>query len=86
MEAQTPENEACDITFLGKVRFYSTDYLKCFLYLVQFESPHNIFTKSFFSKLITCSHLLEDFLDFHGAKNNSQWYFYRELEIGRAHV
>jgi len=86
MEAQTPENEACDITFLGKVRFYSTDYLKCFLYLVQFESPHNIFTKSFFSKLITCSHLLEDFLDFHGAKNNSQWYFYRELAAAVRHL
>ena len=86
MEAQSPENEACDITFLGKVRFYSTDYLKCFLYLVQFESPHNIFTKSFFSKLITCSHLLEDFLDFHGAKNNSQWYFYRELAAAVRHL
>jgi len=86
MEAQTPENEACDITFLGKVRFYSTDYLKCFLYLSRFESPHNIFTKSFFSKLITCSHLLEDFLDFHGAKNNSQWYFYRELAAAVRHL
>src|SRR6056297_896116 len=86
MEAQIPENEACDITFLGKVRFYSTDYLKCFLYLSQFESPHNIFTKSFFSKLITCSHLLEDFLDFHGAKNNSKWYFYRELAAAVRHL
>ncbi len=86
MEAQTPENGACDITFGEKVRFYSADYLKCFIYLVQFESPHNIFTKSFFSKLITTSHLLEDFLDFHGAKNNSHWYFYRELAAAVRHL
>jgi phosphotransferase system HPr-like phosphotransfer protein len=86
MEAQEPENGACDITFAEKVRFYSFDYLKCFLYLAKYESPHNLFTKSFFSKLITTSHLLEDFLDFHGAKNNSNWYFYRELAAAVRHL
>ena len=29
--------------------------------------------------MVACSKLLEDFLDFHGAKNNSEWYYYREL-------
>ncbi|MFO7838571.1 MAG: HPr family phosphocarrier protein [Desulfosalsimonadaceae bacterium] len=86
MEAQKPESGSCDISFGEKVRFYSAEYLKSFMYLVQYESPHNIFTKTFFSKLITSSHLLEDFLDFHGAKNNSDWYFYRELAAAVRHL
>jgi len=30
--------------------------------------------------------LLEDFLDFHGAKNNKDWYFYRELSAAIRHL
>ncbi len=86
MKADNQVTGACDITFGEKVRFYSSDYLKAFLYLARQESPENLFTKSFFSKLITTSHLLEDFLDFHGAKNNSNWYFYRELAAGIRHL
>jgi len=86
MKSDNQVTGACDITFGEKVRFYSSDYLKAFLYLAQQDSPQNIFTKSFFSKLITTSHLLEDFLDFHGAKNNSNWYFYRELAAGIRHL
>jgi phosphotransferase system HPr-like phosphotransfer protein len=29
--------------------------------------------------MISASQLLEDFLDFHGAKNSKNWYYYREL-------
>lgn len=79
-------NGFCDISFAEKVRFYSYDYLKCFLYLVNCDTTENIFTKSLYSKLITSSHLLEDFLDFHGAKNNSNWYFYRELAAAIRHI
>lgn len=86
MTVDKPKTELCDISFAEKVRFYSNDYLKCFMYLSQYELPDNIFTKSFFSKLITTSHLLEDFLDFHGAKNNSKWYFYRELSAAIRHL
>src|SRR6056297_414259 len=86
MKADNEKTEICDISFAEKVRFYSHEYLKCFQYLVKYESPQNIFTKSFFSKLITTSHLLEDFLDFHGAKNNSDWYFYRELTAAVRHL
>src|SRR6056297_3600918 len=86
MKADNEKTEICDISFAEKVRFYSHEYLKCFQYLVKYESPQNIFTKSFFSKLITTSHLLEDFLDFHGAKNNSNWYFYRELTAAIRHL
>ena len=80
------QNSSCDISFAEKVRFYSYDYLKCFLYLAQCDSAENVFTKSLYSKLITSSHLLEDFLDFHGAKNNSEWYFYRELAAAIRHI
>src|SRR6056297_3995731 len=86
MKLDNQKTGACDISFAEKVRFYSHDYLKCFLYLSKFDSPENIFSKSFFSKLITTSHLLEDFLDFHGAKNNSDWYFYRELTAAVRHL
>ena len=75
MKADSQNTGACDITFAEKVRFYSHDYLKCFMYLDKQESPENIFTKSFFSKLITTSHLLEDFLDFHGARKQLQLVF-----------
>jgi hypothetical protein len=30
--------------------------------------------------------LLEDFLDFHGAKNNKNWYLYRELTAAVRHL
>ena len=30
--------------------------------------------------------LLEDFLDYHGAKNNKDWYFYRELSAAVRHL
>jgi len=79
MSEETHKKELSDISFTEKVRFHSREYLKCFLYLESCESSENIFTKSFYAKLITSSHLLEDFLDFHGAINNSNWYFYREL-------
>jgi phosphotransferase system HPr-like phosphotransfer protein len=45
-----------------------------------------IFTKKLYSKLISSSQLLEDFLDFHGAKNSSNWYFYRELSAAVRHL
>jgi phosphotransferase system HPr-like phosphotransfer protein len=32
-----------------------------------------------YSKLTATTKLLEDFLDFHGAKNNKNWYYFREL-------
>ena len=68
-----------NISFSAKIQIYSHDYLKAFVYIATADCPLSIFTKKLYSKLISTSHLLEDFLDFHGAKNNSNWYFYREL-------
>lgn len=80
------ENGVCDISFAERVRFYSHNYLRCLLYIRTCEKPETAFTKSLYSKLITTSHLLEDFLDFHGAKNNADWYFYRELAAAVRHL
>jgi phosphotransferase system HPr-like phosphotransfer protein len=73
-------------SFDKKVCFFSHDYLKCCIYLSSAEDPRNTFTKMLYSKLISTSMLLEDFLDYHGAKNNKDWYFYRELSAAVRHL
>jgi len=73
-------------SFDKKVRFFSHDYLKCCLYLSRAKDPKNTFTKMLYSKLISTSMLLEDFLDYHGAKNNKDWYYYRELSAAVRHL
>jgi hypothetical protein len=76
----------CQISFSEKVRMFSQDYLKCCTYLTQGVSPEHAFTKKLYAKLISTSQVLEDFLDFHGAKNNEEWYFYRELSAAVRHL
>jgi phosphotransferase system HPr-like phosphotransfer protein len=68
----------CDISFDEKISIYSYDFLKCFVYINEINSDY-IFTKKLYSRLIATSHLLEDFLDFHGAKHNKSWCYFREL-------
>ncbi len=80
------QKKTCDITFTEKVRIYSYDYLKSCKYISNYDSPKHIFTKKLFSTLIGSSQILEDFLDFHGAKNNKSWYFYRELAAAVRHL
>jgi phosphotransferase system HPr-like phosphotransfer protein len=69
----------CEISFSEKVRIFSLDYLKCCIYISNRQTPSHVFTKKLYSKLISTSQVLEDFLDFHGAKNSEDWYLYREL-------
>ncbi len=69
----------CDISFAEKVRLFSQDYLKCSSYICELDSTNYVFTKKLYSKYIGTSQVLEDFLDFHGAKNSKDWYLYREL-------
>jgi phosphotransferase system HPr-like phosphotransfer protein len=76
----------CDISFAEKVRIFSHDYLKCCAYIEKFDSSRYLFTKPLFSKLIGTSQVLEDFLDYHGAKNSREWYFYRELSAAVRHL
>ena len=72
--------------FEEKVRVFSQDYLKCCVYISDVDRPEDIFTQKLFSTLVSTSMLLEDFLDFHGAKNNKNWYFYRELAASVRHL
>ncbi|MGA6927657.1 MAG: HPr family phosphocarrier protein [Desulfosarcina sp.] len=69
----------CEISYSEKVKIFSFDYLKCCAYISQRKTPDHVFTKMLYSKLISTSQVLEDFLDFHGAKNSEDWYWYREL-------
>ncbi len=84
--SNTMQQTVCDISFAGRVRIFSHDYLKCCVYISTFDEPQYIFTKKLYSKLISSSQLLEDFLDFHGAKNNTDWYLYRELSAAVRHL
>jgi len=79
-------NQSCDISFKEKVNIFSYEYLKCILFINNIEIDDYIFTKKLYSKLITTSHILEDFLDFHGAKKNKEWVFYRELSATARHL
>ena len=76
----------CEFSFAEKIRIFSADYLKCNVFISKVDDPRNTFNKKLYSKLISSSMLLEDFLDFHGAKNNMNWYFYRELSAAVRHL
>jgi len=76
----------CDISFKEKVNIFSFEYLKCILFVDELDDDTYVFTKKLYSKLITTSRILEDFLDFHGAKKNKEWVFYRELSATIRHI
>ncbi len=73
-------------SFDEKVKIFSYDYLRCCVYISNFEQDSIFFTKKLFSRLIESSQILEDFLDYHGAKNNKNWYYYRELSAAVRHL
>jgi len=86
MKACSDKDTFCDISFSEKVRLFSHDYLKCCAYLNSRNHRLHEFTKKLYKELISTSQVLEDFLDFHGAKNNVDWYFYRELSAAVRHL
>ena len=65
--------------FTEKLHLFSGDFLKLCAYLYETEPVRETFTKRLYAQMVASSKLLEDFLDFHGAKNSSKWYYYREL-------
>ena len=77
---------ACDIPFSERARIFSHDYLKCCKYILNGDTNEPVFSKKLYTTFISSSQLLEDFLDFHGAKNNKNWYFYRELSAAVRHL
>ena len=82
----TSKPSSPDLSFVDKVRIFSNDYLKCCAYIANFDAPLEGFTQKLYSTLVSTSMLLEDFLDFHGAKNNTNWYYYRELCAAVRHL
>lgn len=70
---------SCNIPFVDNAEIFSHDLLKCCLYIRDFTPSQNLFNKMLYSKLSYTTKLFEDFLDFHGAKNNKNWYYLREL-------
>ncbi|MGW8300914.1 MAG: HPr family phosphocarrier protein [Desulfobacterales bacterium] len=79
-------DSAVEGLFAEKVRIFSNDYLKCCIYISRIDQFEVAFTQKLYSTLVSTSMLLEDFLDFHGAKNNRNWYFYRELSAAIRHL
>ena len=79
-------DSAVEGLFAEKVRIFSNDYLKCCIYISGVDHFKVAFTQKLYSTLVSTSMLLEDFLDFHGAKNNRNWYFYRELTAAIRHL
>jgi phosphotransferase system HPr-like phosphotransfer protein len=73
-------------SFAEKVHTFSQDFLKCCIYISNVEKPEVVFTQKLYSTIVSTSMLLEDFLDYHGAKNNKNWYFYRELAASVRHL
>jgi len=76
----------CSISFAEKVRIFTHDYLKHCIFISDKDSKLHVSNKKLYSTLISTSQLLEDFLDFHGAKNNKDWYFFRELSAAVRHL
>ncbi|MBW2250432.1 MAG: HPr family phosphocarrier protein, partial [Deltaproteobacteria bacterium] len=79
-------NDVCSISFVEKVRIFTHDYLKYCIFISDQDSQAHVSNKKLYSSLISTSQLLEDFLDFHGAKNNKDWYFFRELSAAVRHL
>ncbi|MGD8758541.1 MAG: HPr family phosphocarrier protein, partial [Deltaproteobacteria bacterium] len=65
--------------FLEKLHFFSKEFLNYCIYVCESEPARQTFTQRLYAPMVSCSKVLEDFLDFHGAKNSSEWYYYREL-------
>jgi phosphotransferase system HPr-like phosphotransfer protein len=83
--AESPRSSS-DESFAAKVVVFSRDYLKCVLYILAMERAASRPPQKFYSTLASASTLLEDFLDYHGAKNNKNWYFFRELTAAMRHI
>lgn len=65
--------------FLEKLHFFSREFLNYCAYVCEGEPARETFTQRLYAPMVSSSKVLEDFLDFHGAKNSSEWYYYREL-------
>lgn len=66
-------------TFLRLVNHFSDELLEiCQFFVQELRDPERA-TERLYARLIYASKLVEDLLDYHGAKNSRSWYKYREL-------
>lgn len=72
--------------FEVKVQAFAADYLRVCRYLVKIQNPDNFFPQKLSGVLAYEALLLEEFLDWYGAKNNKRWYFFRELCAAMLHI
>jgi len=72
--------------FADNINQFSFDFIQIFYHIKQSHPSNDIFTKKLYSRIISSAHLLEDFLDFHGAKNNKNWFYFRELTATVRHL
>ncbi|MBF0452019.1 MAG: HPr family phosphocarrier protein [Candidatus Magnetomorum sp.] len=85
-ETKFSKNSTDQLSFAEKASLFSYEFLVTFVHIRQFSKKNDIFTKKLYSRLISTSHLLEDFLDFHNAKSNKEWYYFRELAATVRHL
>jgi hypothetical protein len=82
-----PQDSALNLEpFLEKARIFSEKYLMCCKYIHTVAPSRETLTKKFYVEAMSSAQLLEDFLDFHGAKENRGWYYYRELSAAVRHL
>ncbi|MDL2286183.1 HPr family phosphocarrier protein [Desulfococcaceae bacterium OttesenSCG-928-F15] len=73
--------------FTEKIQIYSEECLRYCMYISALpQEKYGGFTKLVYGNLTASSRSLEDFLDFHGAKNNRDWCLYRELGATIRHI
>jgi phosphotransferase system HPr-like phosphotransfer protein len=72
--------------FSEKISMFCQDFLKCSAFIASHARTEAHFTQKLYSTLASSSTLLEDFLDYHGAKNNKNWYWFRELTAAMRHI
>lgn len=65
--------------FVVRVNHFSDDLLDLCHFFVIHPGASFPDTERFYAQLVYASKLVEDLLDYHGAKNNQTWYKYREL-------
>lgn len=71
---------------MQRVQAFASDYLRACHYLIKEQDPEAIFPQKLIGGLVSEALLLEEFLDWYGAKNNNKWYFFRELCAAMLHI
>ena len=75
-----------ELSFYDKIPLFTHNLLKFFYFLNENSRTPFTLTKKFFLTLATEAQLLEDMLDFHGAKNNDEWFLFREFCASTYHL